>query len=50
MLPKLMDVIKDEVILLDGAMGTMLQRHGLKAGDLPELMNLTHPELLTSIH
>lgn len=31
-------------------MGTMLQRRGLKAGELPELLSLTNPALLTDIH
>ncbi len=35
---------------LDGAMGTMLQRSGLKPGDVPELLALTNPDLLTDIH
>ncbi len=35
---------------LDGAMGTMLQRSGLKPGTLPELLALTDPALLTGIH
>ena len=39
-----------EIVLLDGAMGTMLQRSGLKPGELPELVALTRPELLESIH
>lgn len=39
-----------KIILLDGAMGTMLQQNGLKPGDVPELMNLTHPALIESIH
>lgn len=37
-------------LLLDGGMGTMLQAAGLAAGAKPELMNLTHPEVITSIH
>ncbi len=37
-------------LLLDGAMGTMLQRQGLAAGELPELLCLTHPEQITAIH
>lgn len=37
-------------ILLDGAMGTMLQNAGLKPGDIPELLNLTQPDLLVDIH
>ena len=39
-----------KLIFLDGAMGTMLQKAGLKPGELPELLALTHPELLTGIH
>lgn len=37
-------------LYLDGAMGTMLQRAGLGAGELPERWNLTHPEAVTAIH
>ena len=39
----------DKIILLDGAMGTMLQAAGLPAGQLPELWNITHPETVTEI-
>lgn len=39
-----------EILFFDGAMGTMLQKNGLKIGDLPENMNLTHPEVLLKIH
>ena len=35
---------------LDGAMGTMLQQSGMKPGDVPELLALTNPDLLTGIH
>lgn len=37
-------------LTFDGAMGTMLQREGLAAGDLPELLNLSHPQDITDIH
>jgi 5-methyltetrahydrofolate--homocysteine methyltransferase len=37
-------------ILFDGAMGTILQERGLKTGDLPELLNISAPELITRIH
>jgi 5-methyltetrahydrofolate--homocysteine methyltransferase len=36
--------------LFDGAMGTMLQKYGLPAGECPELFSLTHGDLLTRIH
>ena len=39
-----------KLLILDGAMGTMLQRAGLRAGELPELWNLTHPEAVTAVH
>ncbi len=40
----------DKPILFDGAMGTMLQRSGLKLGGLPEELNFTNPELIEDIH
>ena len=39
-----------KLTFLDGAMGTMLQRAGLLPGELPELLALTNPGLLTDIH
>ena len=43
-------LLEKDFILLDGAMGTMLQAAGLEAGGIPELLNLTNPELIQSIH
>jgi len=37
-------------MFFDGAMGTMLQQHGLTPGALPELYNLTHPDIVIDIH
>ena len=46
--------IRDELtrgpLLFDGAMGTMLQRRGLQAGALPEVLNITHPDVVREIH
>ena len=39
-----------KLLFLDGAMGTMLQRRGIKPGQIPELLNLTDPAMLESIH
>lgn len=39
-----------EFVFLDGAMGTMLQKSGLKTGEIPELLNITHPEIIENIH
>ena len=45
-----LETLHQGLLVIDGAMGTMLQNAGLKLGTLPEEMNITHPELLTSIH
>lgn len=34
----------------DGSMGTMLQSAGLKAGELPELLNISSPETVLAVH
>ncbi|MBQ9518456.1 MAG: homocysteine S-methyltransferase family protein, partial [Firmicutes bacterium] len=44
------ELLKNKFVFLDGAMGTMLQRAGLKTGDIPELLNLTSPEVVFDIH
>lgn len=38
------------VILLDGAMGTMLMSKGMQAGQAPEKMNLEHADVVKEIH
>ncbi len=38
------------VLLMDGAMGTELQRAGLRPGECHELWNLTHPERVAAVH
>lgn len=42
--------LKNDILVFDGAIGTMLQQHGLKPGALPELLCLTDPETVTGIH
>ena len=44
------ELLKNEFIILDGAMGTMLQASGLKMGETPEALNVEKPELLVEIH
>ncbi len=41
---------KGEIILFDGAMGTMLQANGMTGGELPERYNLEKPEIIEKIH
>lgn len=44
------DFLRDNIVILDGAMGTVLQQRGLPPGGQPELLNLTDPELMDSIY
>lgn len=37
-------------LVLDGGMGTMLQAGGLELGGIPEMLNFTNPDFITSIH
>lgn len=39
-----------EIIILDGAMGTMLQNGALAPGGQPELLNLDSPEKIRAVH
>ena len=47
---KITDYIKENILYLDGGMGTLLQARGLQPGEFPERWNLTHPEVIKSIH
>jgi 5-methyltetrahydrofolate--homocysteine methyltransferase len=42
--------IGNELLIFDGAMGTMLQEYGMKPGENPELLNLKEPALIQKIH
>ncbi|MCH5317575.1 MAG: homocysteine S-methyltransferase family protein [Eubacterium sp.] len=39
-----------KIKFFDGSMGTMLQSSGLKAGELPELLNLTDEDKVFAVH
>ena len=45
-----LDFLSDGIVILDGAMGTVLQQRGLPPGGVPELLNFTNPDLLRSIY
>ena len=60
-----LDIFRDHPLILDGAMGTMIQRFGLTEEDFHggpfrdvakdlkgnnECLNLTRPEIISSIH
>ena len=41
---------ENKFLIFDGGMGTMLQNYGLEPGELPEIYNITHPEIVEKIH
>ena len=47
---KITDFLKENILILDGGMGTLLQERGLAIGELPERRSISHPELITEIH
>jgi len=49
MKPLLERLQSGEILVADGAMGTMLMERGLKPGDCPEAVNLASPEVLEEI-
>lgn len=44
------ELLKNEYIILDGGMGTMLQKSGLKLGEIPEVLNIEHPDTVMEVH
>lgn len=44
------EILGRRILFFDGGMGTMLQKYGMKAGELPELLNITDPQLVCRIH
>lgn len=47
---KFSDFLNNNIVCLDGGMGTLLQEKGLPIGELPERWNLTHADVITDIH
>ena len=46
----ILELFGKKALVFDGAMGTMLQARGLKAGQLPETLNRIMPEAVTDVH
>ncbi len=44
------EYLQQNIVILDGGMGTLLQERGLQPGEQPERWNLSHPEDITAIH
>ncbi len=47
---KIREFLKNNIVFLDGGMGTLLQERGLRPGELPERWNLEHPDVIEEIH
>ena len=47
---KFSNLLKDDVLIFDGAMGTMLQGMGLKFGENPEILNIKEREKIIEVH
>ena len=41
---------ENNLVILDGGMGSLLEGYGIVPGELPERWNITHPEIITEIH
>ena len=46
----ILNYIKDNILLLDGAMGTVLQNSNVETGKYPEALNITHPQVVCDVH
>ena len=44
------DEIGKRLLFFDGGLGSLLQKRGLQAGELPETWNILKPDVLTEIH
>ena len=47
---EILNYLKDNILVLDGGMGTLLQQKGLTAGEYPERWNISHPQEIISVH
>ncbi len=44
------EFLNENIVYLDGGMGTMLQKSGLPTGELPEKWNISNSDVIKSIH
>jgi len=49
-MPDIMERLGRDMLVIEGAMGTMLHRAGFEDMGAPELINLIEPDVVTSIH
>lgn len=45
-----LEYLQNNIVYLDGGMGTLLQAQGLKPGEHPERWNISNPNVITDIH
>lgn len=43
-------LLEKNFVILDGGLGTMIQASGVESGHIPEILNITHPEIIIDIH
>ncbi|MCL2721141.1 MAG: homocysteine S-methyltransferase family protein [Treponema sp.] len=46
----LKEFAEENILVLDGAMGTQLQKYGLKMGESPEFFNISQSEIVKQVH
>ena len=46
----ILEFLKDNNVILDGGMGTLLQCEGLLPGEFPETWNISKPDVIKNIH
>lgn len=44
------EFMKKNIVIFDGAMGTQLQKKGLRLGEVPEILNITDRNKISEIH
>lgn len=49
-MPDIMMRLGSDMLVFDGAMGTMLQRSGIEPGTSPDLLNIVEPDMIMGIH
>ena len=45
-----LEFMRQHVLMMDGGMGTLLQKQGLQPGVLPERWNISNPDVIENIH
>ena len=45
-----LEFLKNNIVIFDGGMGTLLQKRGLMPGEYPEMWNITHSDIIKDIH